>query len=167
MQKMFQKLSFLILSGICVMQIQAQQSIPVSGGTAIGYGGSVSYTVGQMVYTTNTEKYGSVVHGIQQPYEITEESISDLSFGISLQCSVYPNPVENILTLFVKYYIDEDITCRLYDSNSQLLLTQQVDRKENLIIMTYLPPSTYYLIVEQKKQKTAPRIFKSFKIIKK
>jgi len=167
MQRLFLKLSFIFLSGTCLTQLQAQETIPASGGMAFGYGGSASYTVGQLVYNTNTEKFGSVVHGMQQPYEITVESGSDLSIGISLQCSVYPNPVENILTLLVKYYIDEEIVCRLYDSNSQLLLTQKVDRKETLIIMTYLPPTTYYLIVEQKKQKSAPHIFKTFKIIKK
>ena len=105
--------------------------------------------------------------GIQQPYEISTESGSELAVGISLQCSVYPIPVDNILTLLVHYFIDEDITCRLYDSNSQLLLTQKVEKKETLIILTNLPSTTYYLIVEQKKQKSSPHVLKTFKIIKK
>jgi len=153
--------------GLGLTGLQAQESIPVCGGMAYGYGGSVSYSVGQIVYTTNSEITGSVAQGVQQPYEISSESGSDLAIGISLQCSVYPNPVEKILTLQIKYYVDENVTCRLYDSNSKLLLTQTIDRKESLILMTNLPPSTYYLVVEQKKQKNSPHVFKTFKIIKK
>jgi len=167
MQQTLLKLTFTFILGINLSGLHAQMAIPVSGGMGYGYGGSVSYTVGQIIYTTNTETTGSVSGGIQQPYEISTESGSELAVGISLQCSVYPIPVDNILTLLVHYFIDEDITCRLYDSNSQLLLTQKVEKKETLIILTNLPSTTYYLIVEQKKQKSSPHVLKTFKIIKK
>jgi len=108
-----------------------------------------------------------VAQGVQQPYENLAESGSDLATGISLQCSVYPNPVEKVLTLQVQYYIDENVTYSLYDSNSQLLMTEVVNNKKTLILMSNLPPSTYYLVVDQKKQKNSPRITKTFKIIKK
>jgi hypothetical protein len=42
---------------------------PQAGGEATGSGGSVSYSVGQVVYTTNTGINGSVAQGVQQPYE--------------------------------------------------------------------------------------------------
>jgi len=161
------RLFFTFILVISISGLQAQETVPVSGGMGYGYAGTVSYTVGQIVYTNIKENSGSVNEGMQQPYEISTQSGSDLTLGISLQCSVYPIPVENILTLLVQYYIDEDITCRLYDSNSQLLLTQKVERKKTLVIMTNLPPTTYYLIVEQKKQKASPHVFKTFKIIKK
>ncbi|MFT6196114.1 MAG: hypothetical protein ACJAXY_000429, partial [Nonlabens sp.] len=42
----------------------SQQTIPTSGGDATGSGGSSSYTVGQLVYTTNTGS-GTVIQGVQ------------------------------------------------------------------------------------------------------
>ena len=157
--------TFIFLLGIT--GLHAQESISTSGGMAYGSGGSVSYTVGQVVYTTNSEITGSVAQGVQQPFEILDESGSDLATGISLQCSVYPNPVEKVLTLQVQYYINESITYSLYDSNSQLLKTDVVENKKTLILMSNLPPTTYYLVVDQKKQKNSPHVTKTFKIIKK
>ena len=52
--------------------LQAQEAIPATGGEASGSGGSASYTVGQVVYTTNVGTNGnSVAEGVQQPYEIS------------------------------------------------------------------------------------------------
>jgi hypothetical protein len=167
MRHIILKISTTILLFLGITGLQAQESIPASGGMAYGYGGTVSYSVGQVVYTVNSEITGSVAQGVQQPYEILSESGSDQATGISLQCSVYPNPVEKVLTLQVQYYIDESVTYSLYDATSQLLKTEMVNNKKTLIIMSYLPPSTYYLVVDQKKQKNSPHVTKTFKIIKK
>jgi len=167
MRQILLKISTTLILGLGISGLHAQESIPTSGGMAYGYGGSVSYTVGQVVYTTNSEITGSVAQGVQQPYEILAESGSDLATGISLQCSIYPNPVEKVLTLQVQYYIDENITYSLYDSNSQLLKSDVVQNKKTLILMSNLPPTTYYLVVDQKKQKNSPHVTKTFKIIKK
>jgi len=167
MRQILLKIATTLILGLGISGLHAQESIPTSGGMAYGYGGSVSYTVGQVVYTTNSEITGSVAQGVQQPYEILAESGSDLATGISLQCSIYPNPVEKVLTLQVQYYIDENITYSLYDSNSQLLKSDVVQNKKTLILMSNLPPTTYYLVVDQKKQKNSPHVTKTFKIIKK
>jgi hypothetical protein len=47
-----------------VLTIQAQDAIPVSGGEAAGSGDTVSYSVGQLVYTTNIGS-GTVTQGVQ------------------------------------------------------------------------------------------------------
>lgn len=48
-------------SGLIIMY--GQQAIPAGGGNASGGGGTVSYTIGQLVYTTYTGANGSVVLG--------------------------------------------------------------------------------------------------------
>ena len=70
---------------------KAQQANPAAGGDATGSGGSVAYSVGQIVYTTHTGTTGSVAQGVQQPYEISvvlgiENSLIDLDIN------AYPNP---------------------------------------------------------------------------
>lgn len=49
---------------------QAQQSANASGGGAAGSGGTVAYSVGQVVYTSNSGSTGTVNQGIQHAYEI-------------------------------------------------------------------------------------------------
>lgn len=51
-------------------QLQAQQANVTSGGDAKGSGGSSNYSVGQVVYTTNTGSTGTVAQGIQQSREL-------------------------------------------------------------------------------------------------
>ncbi|MGD0341661.1 MAG: hypothetical protein ABSA76_08155, partial [Bacteroidales bacterium] len=51
--------------------IHAQSTITTSGGNASGSGGSASYTIGQVVYSTITGTNGSSAQGVQQPYEIS------------------------------------------------------------------------------------------------
>ena len=64
------KLSAVLLLGLGLTGLKAQEAIPATGGMASGSGGSVSYSLGQLVYTTNTGTNGSVALGIQQPFEI-------------------------------------------------------------------------------------------------
>jgi len=51
----------LTLIFLCVLQLSyAQETIPSTGGNASGTGGASSYTVGQLVYTTNISIAGSI-----------------------------------------------------------------------------------------------------------
>jgi hypothetical protein len=169
MKQILLKLTIIFLFGVKLTDVRAQEAIPASGGSALGSGGSVTYTVGQTVYTTNSDATGSVAQGVQHPYEISIESESTHAqvVGISLQCSVYPNPVVDFLTLQIQYFVDEKITCYLYDVNSKLLLTQVIDKKETLLSMTNLAPATYYLKVVQMNKDLSALVTKTFKIIKK
>lgn len=45
---------------LVAFQTQAQEAVATAGGDASGTNGNVSYTVGQVVYTTNTGTTGSV-----------------------------------------------------------------------------------------------------------
>jgi hypothetical protein len=64
------KKSIFLASILFVTQLaQSQEAIPVSAGAAAGAGGSISYTVGQVFYTTYTASTGSVSQGVQHPFE--------------------------------------------------------------------------------------------------
>ena len=60
-----------IIALMCSVGLHAQETVPATGGDATRAGGSSSYTLGQVVYTTNTGTNGSVAQGVQQPYEIS------------------------------------------------------------------------------------------------
>ncbi|MDD2634269.1 MAG: hypothetical protein PHW82_02085 [Bacteroidales bacterium] len=61
------KLSAILVLGLGITGLQAQESVNTTGGNALGSGGSVSYSAGQVIYTNNTGTSGSVAQGVQQP----------------------------------------------------------------------------------------------------
>jgi hypothetical protein len=64
--------------------LQAQEDIPATGGDASGSGGLVSYSIGQVVYITNTGTNSSEAQGVQQPYDISVANGMEESMGITL-----------------------------------------------------------------------------------
>ena len=140
--------------------LHAQETVPASGGDATGAGGTSSYTIGQLVYTTNTGGSGSVSQGVQQLYEITTITEIEVS-EINLEFTAYPNPTENFLTLQIGDYGNEQLSYQLYDMRGKLLDNKQVLIKNTSISMQALPSSTYFLYVLDNNS-----LIKTFKIIK-
>ncbi len=141
--------------------IRAQNAIPASGGNATG-SGTVSYSVGQVVYTTNTSiTNGSVAQGVQQPFEISIITGIKQAEDITLAFSTYPNPASDFLTLKVENYDNENLSYKLFDANGKLLESKNVTGNETIISMANLLPNLYFLKVIANKNE-----IKTFKIIK-
>lgn len=142
--------------------LHAQQSVGNAGGNGSGSGGTTAYSVGQVVYTTNTNTgSGSVAQGVQQPFEIQTLSGNDY-LKISLQMSVYPNPTQNNLTIEVKQDNLDNMQYQLFDLNGRLLLSTKILARTTPIEMSRYPEAVYLLKVFQKSKE-----LKTFKIIKK
>lgn len=124
----------------------------------------MSYTVGQVVYTTNTGTNGSVAQGVQQPFEISVVTGIEEAKGITLQCSAYPNPTTDFLTLKVDASTSlsiQSMEYQLFDINGKLLENKKVEDDETSIVMSNLVPAIYFLKIIQNNKEV-----KSFKIIK-
>jgi len=89
MKNKISRLFFLL--PFCVFAQNAQETIPASGGEATGTGGTVSYTIGQLVYTNPTTASGSLNQGIQQSIEFVTLSNPELT-ALTLKAVTYPNP---------------------------------------------------------------------------
>jgi hypothetical protein len=152
-------ISFCILG--LLTPLQAQNTIPATGGNASGIGGSISYTVGQVVYTSNTGTTGSVTQGVQQPYEISVITGLEESKGIDLNCIAYPNPTIDFLTLKVGNCDKENLSYKLFDINGILLQNKKIAGNETIIDLSNLVSATYFLIVTDNNKE-----IKTFKIIK-
>jgi hypothetical protein len=143
------------------LAIQAQNTIPATGSNATGTGGSVSYSVGQVVYTTNTGTNGTVSQGVQQPYEISIVTAVENTEGISIICIVYPNPTRGLLKLIVESFDYENLRFRVYNINGVLLQDKKVESRETEISMEDLQSSVYLLkVIKSNKE------IKVFKIVK-
>ena len=114
------KLSVLLLAiGITA---QAQQATISSGGDALGSGGTASYSVGQVVYTTNSGSNGSVSQGVQQVYGIFALGIKETALNSSI--SVFPNPTSDNLTLEISDFKNEKLAYQLYDVQGKLVSSE-------------------------------------------
>jgi hypothetical protein len=140
--------------------IQAQESTNASGGDVIGSGGSVAYSIGQVVYTTNTGSAGSVAQGVQHAFEIFTVGIKETELNISL--TAYPNPTTENLTLQISDYNNEKLAFQLYDLQGKLLTSGPVTAQQTQINTASLPAATYFInVVNQENKKV-----QSFKIKK-
>ena len=154
------KLSFLLL-GLGLTGLQAQNAVPATGGNASGSGGTVAYSVGQVVYTTNTATNGSVVQGVQQPFEISVVTGIEEAKGINLAVSAYPNPTTDFLNLKVENYDNTNLSYQLFDMNGKLLESKKITGNQTSIVMSNLVPATYFVKVTESNKEV-----KTFKIIK-
>ena len=158
------KLSAVLLLGLGLTGLQAQTAVPATGGNASGSGGSVSYSVGQVVYTTTTGTNGTVAQGVQQPYEISVITGLEEAKGINLTVSAYPNPTTDYLKLKVDASTTlsiQSMSYQLYDISGKLLETKKLEADQTSIGMSNLVPATYFVKVIQNNKEV-----KTFKIIK-
>jgi len=143
------------------LPILAQEAIPAAASDASGSGGSVSYSVGQVLYTTHAGTNGSVAEGVQQPYEISVVVGIGQAKDINFTCTVYPNPATDLLTLEVEINDNENLFFQLYDMMGKLLISKQLIDIRTTIPMSTLAPATYFLKVTDNQE-----VVKTFKIIK-
>ena len=140
--------------------LHAQESVNATGGDATGSGGTVAYSVGQVVYTTNIDASGTVSQGVQQAYEIFTVGIKETELNILL--TVFPNPTSDNLTLQISDHNNEKLSYQLYDMQGKLLNNGQVTAQQTQINTSSLPSATYFFnVVNQQNKKV-----QSFKIIK-
>jgi len=158
------KLILLTLFGFGLLSVRAQSTISTAGGNATSSGGTVSYTVGQVAYSTQTSTSGTITQGVQQPFEIFVATALEQAKDISLQLQVFPNPVNDYLKLSVVPSATisiQSLSFQLYDVNGKLVQNNNVESNETNIMMSGFTSGTYLLKVNQGNTS-----FKTFKIIK-
>jgi hypothetical protein len=154
-------LSVFFLFGLCVAIVKGQETITVTGGNASNSGGSVSYTVGQILYNTFLGTNGYIVQGVQQPFEISVVTAIENTDDINLKYIIYPNPTSGSIKMVLESNDYENLRCRLYDINGILLRDRKVESSETEISMENLSSSVYFLKVIKNNVE-----FKVFKIVK-
>ena len=151
----------MMLAGILFVNLaQAQESSNASGGNAIGSGGTVAYSIGQVVYTSNIGNNGTIDQGVQHAYEIFTVGINETTLNISL--SVFPNPTTENLILQTAKYNNEKMLYQLLDIQGKQLRKGQIMTEQTQINTASLPAATYFINIINQENKQV----QSFKIIK-
>lgn len=155
-------LLILFLAIISFSESYSQQNVTVSGGNATGTGGSSSYSVGQITYTSQTSSGGLVNLGVQQPYEIVTLGNNDFA-EINLVMSAYPNPATDLLNLVISDDKWNNLSYQLFDINGRTLSNlKKITASETSVSMQELQQGIYFLSVNNEN-----KTIKTFKIIKK
>jgi hypothetical protein len=116
------KKSIFLASVLFVTQLaQSQEAIPVSAGAAVGSGGSASYTVGQVFYTTYTTTAGSVSQGVQHSFEFQTLSNPALT-TVKVTAVTYPNPTSDYVILKISDSALNNLSYTLFDVTGKAIL---------------------------------------------
>jgi len=153
-------LVMLLLAGFVINTTQAQNAITTAGGDATGVGGSVAWSLGQVVYTKYTAGNGSVAEGVQQPREISVTAGTQTG-GFNFSLLVFPNPTNDFVTLQLKYYNNENLAWQLFDFTGRLVGTNKITGNNTKIAMKQLAASVYLLKIILEKETV-----QTFKLIK-
>lgn len=153
-------ISFLFISLFNTTSFYAQSNVVTSGNNINGVGGTISFTVGQIDYTTKNSSSGIVTEGVQQPFEILVITGVE-NTTVCLKAIVYPNPTVNQLTLRI-----DDATCAscsytLTDLSGKILDEKKINATSTEIQTKELGKGVYFLKVVNAKNE-----IKIFKIIK-
>lgn len=140
--------------------LSAQETILSSGTNANGSGGSIAYSLGQVSIDLNVGNSGSVLQGVQQPYEIYTVGTDELS-AIHLKLNAYPNPTSDQLVLTVEDMNFENLSYHLYNSTGKTLISNECDESITNINLNQYPSDTYLLSITNNHLS-----IKTFRIIK-
>lgn len=123
----------------------AQRATVGTGSDATGTGGTLSYSVGQVGYTTVQSSGGTTVQGVQQPYEYLVMAVP--SEGTStLGMDVAPNPTSNGVQLtFTSTHAQR---YALLDAAGHVVRTASITGSTVHIPMDDLPRASYLLRIE-------------------
>ncbi|XCF07577.1 T9SS type A sorting domain-containing protein [Tamlana crocina] len=144
--------------GLAANQMDAQQTMVASGNNATGSGGSISYSVGQMIHVNNSSEDGSAIQGIQFAFDDANLSIIDLQTNFEI--TTYPNPTTSILNVNINGIEEAPMDYQLFNTSGQIVRKGRVNGSSTKILVNDLPTASYILKI-QNNQTT-----KSFKIIK-
>ncbi len=141
--------------------LSAQEVIPAAGGVGSGSGGTISYSVGQLFYSTYSGETVTVVEGVQQPFEISVVTGIEELIRFNFSSSVFPNPTVDILTILIEDKEILNLFYMLLDANGRLLQNGRITGPETRLNLKEHPAAIYFLKVTDGQIELA-----TYKIIK-
>lgn len=137
-----------------------QRDVVAGGGDISSAAGSVSFTVGQSFATEIGSAAGTILQGVQQPYELFLVDVSDPAVHWDLE--VFPNPVTHTLILRAGKDLGSE-GCRFVvtDLQGRTLAADEIAGPEHILSATDWAPGTYFLTVFRDQN-----TYKTFKIIR-
>ena len=156
-------MKYFLLAALCLASsvLTAQEAFVSSANEATGTGGSVSYSIGQLITSSQTSNGTTINVGIQQPLEIVTLSNAEVT-SVQLTAKAYPNPSTDFVLLSLINTDFEGMQYYLWNINGSLVAKASISAAETSVDLRGLSVGIYVLRVVQNQKN-----IKTFKIIKK
>ena len=141
--------------------LYAQEGTTSSGGEAGGAGGTVSYSLGQVVYVSHGGSGGRVDPGVEHGYEILATSVDEPG-SIPLKMTAYPNPAGDYLVLETENGTESGMRYQVSDLLGHIMAAAELNDPRVVLDSESWETGTYILNVTK-----AGKTIRSFTILKK
>jgi hypothetical protein len=131
--------------------MNAQSTMVPAGGNAIGPTAQVSYTIGQVVYTSQYNSDAIVDQGVQHSIEIYPVSIGKEESECSI--SVFPNPTCESITISLGETREFQGKWSIIDIRGKQVLAQEYDSSHATLSLSDLPTGSYTLLIHDTRSK--------------
>lgn len=152
---------FIIFPFISVSLLKAQSAVMTTGTNATGSNGTVSYSVGQVVYLVKGSNR-EISEGVQQVYEITTLAVNETTTSAEEGILLYPNPFKDFVYLDFSSNTFKGSEYQLFDAAGKLIKKDKITESKSELNFSSLPSAMYIIRINQEG-----RNIKTFKIIKK
>lgn len=136
----------------------------VSGGsTTTNSYGSISYSIGQVRYSTIESSDASLYEGIQRPESKVKEKNFDIEEESPLSTAkIFPNPFRDHFKIIIEKTLISNSSYKLYDLSGKIIHQGKMDQPITEVYPRNIPNAIYILQLTDLKGSN-----NSFKIIKK
>lgn len=139
----------------------SQEDVVAAGGDGSSAGGAVSFSVGQVAFSSASGSTGDINQGVQQPIEVFELANPDYEYQ-SFNALLFPNPAATAVTLSISSGSpDANLEYQLTDVTGKAIKIGKISSVETTIDVLGLPQACYFVNVI-----TANKILKTFKLLK-
>lgn len=150
-----------LLALLCTLQISdvaAQQANVATGGNGTGSGGTICFSVGQVVYTSISGSSNTIGEGVQQPYEVSQV-VAIEAHNYFPDLMIYPNPAIDQIVITLEQI--DGISYSMYDALGKIIQRHLLVSTVTSIDMSDLCPATYFITLTGSHANS-----KTYKIIK-
>lgn len=141
--KIFYVLFLILFSNISYSQ---QASVAGGGDLQVSGGGSMAFSIGQIVYTQIDNGILYVAQGVQQPYEVFINFVSELFDKNSV--SIFPNPFENEININFQSLDFSNCKAKLIDLQGNVIQETILTDLNNQLYVGNLSRGGYFIILE-------------------
>ena len=111
---------------VAVISYGQEMILPAGGSDTL-----FSYSIGQVVYQTDTDRGFTIIEGLQQPRELYVFTEADEIVLNTIQ--LYPNPVQRILSVNLGTLNNSNTICAIYNLSGRKVYENTLPNKLNTI----------------------------------
>jgi|LakMenE18May11ns_1017448.scaffolds.fasta_scaffold9691924_2 hypothetical protein len=146
---------FIISFLTCALIAKSQNSVVVSGKAETSIYGSISFTIGQVLYTQKGETY-NLSEGNQQPHKI-----NPIENRSNLHVSVYPNPSKDFIYFLVEDLNFNNLNFQLTSISGKLIRFGKITNQKSFVQLSDLKNGVYILkIIRGTTEEITHRVLK-------